>query len=144
MLFRSDKFQQKVEEYSNHIKKLQIERGEKQLKRESEIDSYLKIHNGELHDLWDNEVDALFFKISINGNGLIDLVHTYQYLFEVKFDTTYNVEQTTSFINEEFELKVLAPEYNVAKVCIIDSGIQEDHILIKPAIDKVDYIERIE
>ena len=53
--------QQKVVEFKEHITALQVERDTKQRKREVEIEGYIGIYGGELHDIWDNEVDAVYF-----------------------------------------------------------------------------------
>lgn len=130
-------FQQKVEEYHANVQEIQIERDEKQRKRENEIEKYLEIYGGSPEDIiiWDNEVDAVYFKISINGKGLKDLVQTYQYLYEVKLDTKYDLEHLHLPIIDEYQLEVIPPDINAAKVCVIDSGIQENHRLIQSAID---------
>jgi hypothetical protein len=138
------KFQEKVYEFKEHERNLQIERDKKQIKREHEIEEYIHIYGGELFDIWDNEVDALYFKISISGRGLRDLVLTYQYLYEVKLDTAYSLEYEHKTYMDDYESEIIAPDDQAAKVCIIDSGIQENHRLIEPAIDQANsrsYVE---
>lgn len=129
------KFQEKVADFKSHIKDLLIERDEKQILRENEIESYVNIYSGELHDIWDNEVDAIYFKISICGKGLKDIVQTYQYLYEVKLDPNYNIEHENLVLLDDYEIEIIAPDDNVARVCVIDSGIQENHRLIQLSID---------
>ena len=129
------KFQQKVAEFKANVTTLQVERDAKQIKREDEIEGYIEIYGGELHDIWNNEVDAVYFKISISGKGLKDLVQTYQYLYEVKLDTKYDLEHEHLPLFDDYELEIIAPDNNAAKVCVIDSGIQESHRLIQSAID---------
>lgn len=129
------KFQKKVAEFKAYETSLQIERDAKQIKREGEIDGYIGIYGGELHDIWDNEVDAIYFKISISGKGLKDLVQTYQYLYEVKLDNKYDLEHVHQTLIDDYALEIIAPDATAAKVCVIDSGIQENHRLIQSAID---------
>jgi len=62
-------------------------------------------------------------------------VQTYQYLYEVKLDTKYDLEQEHLKLLDDYELEIIAPDNNAAKICVIDSGIQENHRLIKSAID---------
>lgn len=128
-------FQQKVNEYHTNVQALQLERDEKQRRREEEIEGYRKIYDGELHDIWDSGTDAIFFKLSISGKGLKDLVQTYQYLYEIKLDTKYDLEYEHLTLLDDYELEIIAPDNNAAKVCVIDSGIQENHRLIQLAID---------
>ncbi|MFZ1424811.1 MAG: S8 family peptidase [Saprospiraceae bacterium] len=129
------KFQEKVAEFKSHEINLYEERDEKQRKREMEIEGYARIYGGELHDIWDNKVDAVYFKISINGKGLKDLVQTYQYLYEVKLDSKYDLSYEIVSQFDDFDIEIVEPNRNAAKVCIIDSGIQENHRLIQKAID---------
>ncbi|MBN8666551.1 MAG: S8 family peptidase [Chitinophagales bacterium] len=131
------RFQEKVEDFKIHQTNLLIARDEKQIKREDEIEGYINIYGGELHAIWDNQVDAVYFKISISGKGLKDLVQTYQYLYEVKLNSKFNLEHDNINLPDNYELEVEAPENTVAKVCVIDSGIQENHRLIQPAIDSI-------
>jgi subtilisin family serine protease len=129
------KFQEKVAEFNSTIKELQIERDTKQIKRESEIEKYIQNYGGKLHDIWDNETDAIYFKLSISGKGLKDLVQTYQYLYEVKLDSKYDLENEDTNGDDDYEIEITAPDNDATKVCIIDSGIQENHRLIQLAID---------
>lgn len=134
--FESDEaYQMKVEEFKAHERKLQLDRDTKQLQREEEIDKYIRIYNGVLHDIWDNNVDVIHFKLSINGKGIRDIVHNYQYLYKVKFDTTYNINTDTEDFIGEYEAEIIGPMSTATKVCVIDSGIQESHRLIEKAID---------
>ncbi|WP_312297946.1 S8 family peptidase [Chryseobacterium sp.] len=130
-----EEYDQKVQEFIEHEMALNILRDAKQLEREAEIDKYLQIYRGELYDIWDNETDAIYFKISINGLGLRDIVITYQYLFEVKLSATYNINNNSEILIDDYQFEILGPGENAAKVCIIDSGIQEDHRLLSLAID---------
>ncbi len=129
------KYQEKIEEYHAHERELQIERDEKQMLRESEIEAYGRIYGATIHDIWDNNTDAIYFKISINGSGLKDIVLTYQYLFEVKLDSSYSIETKSTIIEDDWQLELIAPLQNASKVCVIDSGVQESHRLISLAID---------
>lgn len=129
------KFYQKITEYKAHLTAMKEERDSKQIKREYEIEEYIRNYAGQIHSIWDNEVDAVHFKISIRGKGLKDLVPTYQYLYEVKLDNIYDLEHEHLPHIDDYELEIIAPENNAVKVCVIDSGIQENHRLIKLAID---------
>ncbi|MBE2218287.1 MAG: S8 family peptidase [Ignavibacteria bacterium] len=128
-------YQQEVVKFYENEKRIALERDEKQILREAEISRFIEMYSGSLIDIWDNEVDAIYFKLSLNGQGLKDLVHTYQYLFEVKLDTCLVLEQEQSNFEEDFEAELIPPDPNASSVCVIDSGIQETHRLIAVAID---------
>ncbi|HDY67151.1 MAG TPA: S8 family peptidase [Candidatus Scalindua sp.] len=130
-----EKYNEKVSAFNEYERALQLERDSRQMGRESEIEKYSAIYAGEIHDIWDNEIDALHIKISICGKGLKDLVQNYQYLYEVKLEANYSVYEGEINEDDRFEVEVIGPSDGAPKVCIIDSGIQENHRLIQPAID---------
>lgn len=130
------KFQQKVNEFKQHQLDLSIERDALQMDREADIEKYLGFYGGELLAIWENSIDAICFKVLISGRGLKDLVQTYQYLYEVKLSSKFDLEHEPNNIEDNYELEVIPPNINSSKVCVIDSGIQENHRLIEPAIDK--------
>lgn len=81
--------------------------------------------------------DSFTCRISISGKGLRDLVLNFQYLFDVS-----EVEEVEPLVNEQCQnenvtekLIVEEPSKEAPKVCIIDSGIQERHPLLRTAID---------
>ncbi|TPD65738.1 S8 family peptidase [Flavobacterium microcysteis] len=138
------KFQDKVYEYRQNEQELSIQRDAKQIKRETEVEYYVDKYSGEIHEIWDNEVDAFFFKISICGEGLRDIVHTYQYLYEVKLDPNYNIGHEHINLPDEYDIDIEAPDDNASTVCIIDSGIQENHRLLAASINQTNsrsYVE---
>jgi hypothetical protein len=56
-------------------------------------------------------------------------------LFEVKLDSQYVIEDENIGDFSEYQLELIAPGEGAGKVCVIDSGIQEAHLLLAPAID---------
>jgi len=129
------KHEVKLKEYHEHVENLAVERDEMQIKRENEIEHYAKIYGAKIEDIWDNQTDAIYFKILINGQGLRDIVITYPFLYEVKLDSGFKVEDDNPGDFSEYQLDLQAPDENAGRVCVIDSGIQEGHLLLAPAID---------
>jgi hypothetical protein len=81
--------------------------------------------------------DSFSCRIRILGNGLKDIVLNFPYIFDVseadEFITPSAIPNSSESDQEQFELQ--APELNAPKVCIIDSGIQENHPKLRVAID---------
>lgn len=114
------------------------------LKRQTEFESFIEGYNAnilssyvEVKDKFASFSDSFSCRIEINGQGLKDLVLSYQYLFDVS--EVEELELLSS--NQEFEfeisdLELLPPDDNAPKICIIDSGIQENHKLLESAIEK--------
>ncbi len=81
--------------------------------------------------------DSFSCRIQISGIGLKDVVVNFPYIFDVtEPDEFAEIIQQPSQPNAApppFQLE--SPESNAPKVCVIDSGIQERHSLLKAAID---------
>ncbi|MFN8417250.1 MAG: S8 family peptidase [Cytophagaceae bacterium] len=133
-----EKYQAKIEEYEETERKILFERDTKQISREDAVKKYLDQYNGELIDIWDNVTDAVFFKIKINGRGLKDLVHTYQYLYRVSIPQPFLVGSEHSNISDEIRSEIIPPDDTAPSICVIDSGIMESHILLAPAINPLE------
>lgn len=79
--------------------------------------------------------DGFACKLRISGKGLKDLVLTNPFVFTIEEHDALTSYRGTDELEKLIELEVTAPEETDPKVCIIDSGIQEGHRLIAPAID---------
>jgi len=82
--------------------------------------------------------DSFTLRLRILGNGLKDLVLSYPYIFEVvepdNIETPQQVARDLKVVQSR--LTVLPPPETAPAVCVIDSGIQEEHFLLEPGIDK--------
>ena len=83
--------------------------------------------------------DSFSCRIQIYGKGLKDLVFNFPYIFDISEPDEF-AEIITENISSDantptFSLEM--PDSNAPKVCVIDSGIQERHSLLKSAIDSV-------
>lgn len=80
--------------------------------------------------------DSVQVRIKMNGAGFRDVILNFAHLFEVTLPPDIQQEalekqdgQTT------FHFTLLAPAVDAPSVCVIDSGIQEEHKWLAPAID---------
>ena len=74
--------------------------------------------------------------LSLSGNGFKDLIRNYPNLFEVtEPDDLPSLGASAVDAPPEKQFELLAPADNAAAVCVIDSGLQEAHILLRHAID---------
>ncbi|UUO13110.1 S8 family peptidase [Dolichospermum heterosporum] len=90
--------------------------------------------------------DSFSCLIQISGLGLKDLVFNFPYVFEVTeqeniYETVLPNHEISEYENDSFILE--SPDKNAPKVCIIDSGIQQEHPLLKNAIDAANSISLI-
>jgi hypothetical protein len=82
--------------------------------------------------------DSFSCLIQISGLGLKDLVFNFPYVFEVTeqeniYEPVLPEHEISGY--ESYSLILESPNEDAPKVCIIDSGIQEEHPLLKNAID---------
>lgn len=114
--------------------------------REDEIERFKQFYEGRILTIIDGESvdsgrlpDSFTVRIELPGKGLRDLILNYPYIFEVvepeEVELPQRAPQPTDFPLPE--MTPLPPSETAPTVCVIDSGIQEGHALLEPAIDKV-------
>ncbi|WP_293355265.1 MULTISPECIES: S8 family peptidase [unclassified Microcoleus] len=112
--------------------------------RENEFTEFIENYHGKILNIVDGSIpqsaklpDSFSCRIQISGKGLKDLVLNFPYIFDVsetdKFAEILQQEGLSNVDAPPFELQ--PPESNAPKVCIIDSGIQERHPLLRAVID---------
>ena len=118
----------------------QLKRG-----RETEIERFAAHYGAEIIHLVDRTpfeaavlLDSFTVRIRISGKGLRDFVLNYPYIFEVVEPEDIALPQDSNATGATGALQIspVAPDADAPAVCIIDSGIQEGHIFIQPAIDQ--------
>ncbi|MBE9170277.1 S8 family peptidase [Pleurocapsales cyanobacterium LEGE 06147] len=112
--------------------------------REDELTKFVENYQGQILSIIDGDTpkfielpDSFSCRIQISGTGLKDLVFNFPYIFEVsepdEFVELIQSQISSESTNTSFELQ--PPKQDAPKVCVIDSGIQERHPLLKAAID---------
>jgi hypothetical protein len=111
--------------------------------REDELYSFVDQYQGEIVNIIDGGIgnsstvpDSFSCQINISGKGLKDLVFNFPYIFEINIpDDVYDESsRKTELKDVATSFVFVSPNQNAPKVCIIDSGIQEKHPLLRPAI----------
>jgi len=113
--------------------------------REDSFEIFISDHlyQGELLNIVDGEIsqfselpDSFSCRIKIAGKGLKDLVLNFPYIFDISLpdDIHEDALVETQLDDREIVFTLEAPDLNSPKVCIIDSGIQEQHPLLRAAI----------
>lgn len=82
--------------------------------------------------------DSFTARVRISGKGLKDIVLNYPYVFEVLEPEDIALPQNADQAAAQQQLAVapVAPSADAPAVCVIDSGIQEQNLLLQPAIDQ--------
>ena len=112
--------------------------------REQQIQAFVDAYQGEiLHIVDGSEFDAgvlpdsFSVRLRISGKGLKDFVLNYPYVFEVvePEDIHLGKAEPSAAPLAEMQMNPIAPSPDAPTVCVIDSGIQQGHVLLHPAID---------
>jgi hypothetical protein len=129
------KYQRSLQRWKEKKERIEIERGELEIKRQDEFEKLVLGYGGEFLSGYVNFDDSFSCRIKVSGNGLKDIVLNYQYLFEVCEHDPLSISNSNTGELENINPELVAPPGDAPKVCIIDSGIQEEHRLISPAMD---------
>ncbi len=114
-------------------------------RREDEIAGFVDFYGGRVINIIDDQAvdavelpDSFTVRLELVGKGLRDLVLNYMYLFEVVEPDDIELPQRAAPL-EEAPAPAVAPSPpppDAPAICVIDSGIQEEHLLLEPAIDR--------
>lgn len=111
------------------------------MEREETIENFVSDYNGRIMQMADGASeltdlpDSFSARLEISGKCLLDLVLNFAYIFEVSEADTINMGKTPENcddLTEEIQLEAPSPTDPI--VCVLDSGIQEEHRYLAPAI----------
>lgn len=130
-----EKFKERLLRWEGRYTKTDEQREDLARERQDAFERLVQAYNGELPDGFIDFGDSYCCRVVISGKGFKDIVLNYQYLFEVvEYDPFITQNESTGEI-ENVNPELIAPEADFPKVCVIDSGIQEEHKLLSLAID---------
>lgn len=113
--------------------------------REDEIETFVSHYGGSILNIIDGGSysaaklpDSFTVRIEMNGQGIRDLILSYPFLFEVvEPDDIDQPEHVAGpYDSPDGQITLSSPSRKAPAVCVIDSGIQEEHRFLEPAIDK--------
>lgn len=80
--------------------------------------------------------DSIQIRVRMSGNGFKDVVLNFPHLFEVSLPPELqHIPRGDAEVSDLIEPTILPPSESAPAVCVIDSGIQEQHRWISPAVD---------
>jgi hypothetical protein len=81
--------------------------------------------------------DSIETRLRMSGAGFRDLVENFPHLFEVSLPPEIRyLPGSPEMAGDGGDLEIIPPHSAAPAVCVIDSGIQEEHRWLEPAIDK--------
>jgi len=110
-------------------------------KREQIIESFVTAYNGEILDYIDGTSDltslpdSFSARLKVNGKCLKDLALNFAYIFEMSLsaEVTAPISPANSH-HIDVDIELIPPATDSPIICVIDSGVQEEHQYIAPAI----------
>ncbi|WP_316820297.1 S8 family peptidase [Pedobacter gandavensis] len=113
---------------------IDAERERLMMERQDQVQTFIELGGGSILGSFVEFPDSFGFRAELSGLALKDIILNYQYVFEIAehIEVDNNV-----LIHEDYgelDINIVAPEIGSPKICVIDSGIQEHHLLIAPAM----------
>lgn len=114
------------------------------IERETSIQRFAEFYKAEILHMTDSAdfeagvlPDSFTVRLKISGKGLKDFILNYPYIFEVVEPEDIALPQNQGQQGAQATPAVvpIAPDAAAPAVCVIDSGIQEAHVLLQPSID---------
>lgn len=120
------------------------------MEREDAIERFVSAYGGEIMEIVDGVQsttclpDSFSARLKISGKCLLDLALNFPYIFEVVESDVVRMESTEES-GDSFcvNLQIESPDSTAPSVCVIDSGIQEEHKYLSPAILTEDSVSLI-
>ena len=136
-----NKKKEMLAEYGTAMDRFAEEWDDERMQRESEVENLVSYYGGEILQMSDNSVvdfcDSFSVRIKMSGKGFIDLVTNFPSLFEVSIpdDVSNPLGEESDEDGGDDEFELLEPHQNSPRICVIDSGMQENHRWLDGAID---------
>ncbi|QNR85070.1 S8 family serine peptidase [Pedobacter riviphilus] len=103
--------------------------------RQDKLDDLIALYGGEQISGYIDFEDSYYVSFRIVGKGLKDIALSFPYLYELGEIDSYKLPEGLADGLVEIAPELEPPEADAPKICVIDSGIQEQHRLLEPAMD---------
>lgn len=130
-----EEYEQKVHRWKQRSETWQRAKDDLARDRETAFENIVTPYNAEFLGSYIEFDDGFGCKLRITGQGFVDMCLNCPYIFSVEEHDDLDGFKGTGELEQLIEVEVLAPDVDKPKVCVIDSGIQEGHRLLSPAID---------
>ncbi|MBB5440244.1 subtilisin family serine protease [Pedobacter sp. AK017] len=129
-------FAQKVSDWEVEVERIALEKDQLFMDRQDYLTNFIeKIYGGELLSSFVDLDDSFAFRARMSGLAFKDFVKGYPYVFEISENDTIHIEKGNADPDYDFgHIEILAPSDDSPIVCVMDSGFQEEHILIENAV----------
>lgn len=137
----NEKYEVRQQNWKTRFDKAYMKWDELKMEREEILENFVADYGGEIMELVDgtqcvsNLPDSFSARLKISGKCLRDLVLNFAYVFEVSEAEEINMEKGRADYEDVAEnLYIESPTTSDPVICVLDSGIQEGHKYLAPAI----------
>ncbi len=138
-----EKIEAKQKQYADEMSKFAEKWDDARMSRESEIIDLVSHYRGEVLDISEDGTvdysDSFSCRIRMNGEGFVDLIKNFPSIFEAILPEDVSQPFAGGAAvdpDEGDDFELLPPLEGAPSICIIDSGIQENHRWLEAAIIK--------
>lgn len=125
----------RLERWRRKMQEAQLDRDKIAIQRQDFLSNFIiNTYGGEILSSFIDLTDSFGFTARISGQALKDLLRGYPYIFEISETDQPGENEPVEELNSPEQIDIIAPEAGSPVICVIDSGIQEHHILLEPAI----------
>jgi hypothetical protein len=139
-------FERRKHEWEEEWRATALNWDEKQIEAEVTLAGFLRPYDGQIVDQVGDQPavdggvvklpDSISVRIRMSGQGFTDLIKNYPRVFDCSLPEDIEQPDPIPHVGHPGDYPpVAAPGENAPAVCVIDSGIQENHQLLQPAID---------
>ncbi len=128
-------FQKRVTEWEAERNAAGEARDNEAFARQDKFDELITLYGGEHISGYIDFEDSYYISFRIVGKGLKDIALSFPYLYELGEINPYKLPEGSAEGIIEINPELIPPAIDDPKICVIDSGIQEQHKLLAPAMD---------
>jgi hypothetical protein len=131
----SEHFQSRISRWLHDMHAAELERDEIASQRQDYLRNFIEVlYGGRLLSGFIDLEDSFGFMASMPGQALKDLIRGYPYVFEISESEQIENEQNIRELEIPGDVEIVPPSNDSPTICVIDSGMQEQHILLSPAV----------
>jgi hypothetical protein len=135
-------FNLRVSNWQQRFDEKYMQWDELKFQRENTLIKFINEYAGHVVDIIDGESniaelpDSFTIRLNINGKCLKDLANNLGYIFEIVLPDDVEISPSNLRDADEPEdmVNIIPPAEDAPRICIIDSGVQEGHRYLAPAI----------
>lgn len=131
----NDHFEERLARWRRNLESLEMERDDIASSRQEYLVNFIvNIYGGQILSSFIDLQDSFGFRAIMSGQALKDFIKGYPYVFEISESEHIDVEDVVNEIDNLANVEIIEPLPDAPIICVIDSGLQEQHILLKSAI----------